>query len=32
MKNTYSSINELKMGKITDAQGSLFRGLIQLWK
>lgn len=32
MKNLYSSINELKIGKITTAQKALFDGLIQLWK
>lgn len=32
MRNPYSSINELKVGKITDAQYALFDGLIQLWR
>lgn len=32
IKNLYASINEIKTNKITDAQNSLFRGLIKLWK
>lgn len=32
MRNPYSSINELKAGKITAAQEALFDGIIQLWK